>query len=304
MKTRQFLIPALSALSVTMTSGCADPLVNDWEGVELTSGTQTYDLPYTYSGTYNGNDYSFSLQFYLSINDDFEGEFTYLGEYTYAGQTYEYEYAYVNGVPVLVDGSQAAVHMPVDVQDIDADFYVMTGHKLYGPTGIGVLYATKQLLAQLPPYHTGGEMIKKVTKDKTTFADAPHKFEAGTPPLAQAAGLAAALDYLDEHRPKSDEAKATTHAYDKLKALPQVQLLCCNDPVGSIAFTLKGVHPHDLAQFLDTRDIAIRAGHHCAQPYHESQGVKASARISLGIYNDKKDVDAFMNALQESILTL
>ncbi|MEZ5998981.1 MAG: cysteine desulfurase [Hyphomonas sp.] len=212
--------------------------------------------------------------------------------------------AHAAGAQVLADGSQAAVHLPVDVQALGVDWYVMTGHKLYGPSGIGVVYGTAEALDRARPYQGGGEMIEIVTRDRVTYNAAPHKFEAGTPPILEAIGLGAALDWM-----RSFDA-ADVHAHEMaLYARAREGLRGINDLTvhgeapgkgAVLTFSLKGAHPHDIAQLLDRYGIAIRAGHHCAQPLMEHLGVTATARASFAIYNTEAEVDAFIEALAKA----
>jgi cysteine desulfurase/selenocysteine lyase len=209
--------------------------------------------------------------------------------------------AHARGIPVLVDGSQAAVHLPVDVQDLDADFYVFTGHKAYGPTGIGVLYAKKKLLEAMQPYQGGGEMIEIVEVDRITYGKLPHKFEAGTPAIVEAIGLGAALTYLMQvgrEKIARHEGELLAHAQAKLGTLPGVTIHGEAPGKGSIvSFSVEGLHPHDVATIIDRSGIAIRAGHHCAQPLMERLGVTATCRASFAMYNTKAEVDALVAAL-------
>lgn len=212
--------------------------------------------------------------------------------------------AHARGIPVLVDGSQAAVHMPIDVQDLDADFYVFTGHKTYGPTGIGVLYAKKQHLDAMPPYEGGGEMIDTVTQDKITYATTPHKFEAGTPAIIEAVGLGAALAYMMQVGRQdiaAYEAELGAYAQEQIGALDGVTLHGKAPGKGAIvSFSVDGLHPHDVSTIIDRSGIAIRAGHHCAQPLMERLGVTATCRASLAMYNTRDDVDALVSALKRA----
>ena len=209
--------------------------------------------------------------------------------------------AHEHGIPVLVDGSQAAVHMPVDVRELDADFYVFTGHKTYGPSGIGVLYAKKKYLERMPPYEGGGEMIDTVTVDKVTYADPPHRFEAGTPPIVEAIGLGAALNYMMQAGRENiarHEAGIGRYAHERLKALDGLTIHGDAPGKGAIvSFTIKGLHPHDVATIIDRSGIAVRAGHHCAQPLMDRLGVTATCRASFGMYNTRAEVDALADAL-------
>ena len=209
--------------------------------------------------------------------------------------------AHEHGIPVLVDGSQAAVHMPVDVRELDADFYVFTGHKTYGPSGIGVLYAKKKYLERMPPYEGGGEMIDTVTVDKITYADPPHRFEAGTPPIVEAIGLGAALNYMMQAGRENiarHEADIGRYAHERLKALDGLTIHGDAPGKGAIvSFTIEGLHPHDVATIIDRSGIAVRAGHHCAQPLMDRLGVTATCRASFGMYNTRAEVDALADAL-------
>lgn len=208
------------------------------------------------------------------------------------------------GVPVMLDGSQSAVHLPVDVQALDCDFFVFTGHKLYGPSGIGALYARGDWLDRLPPYMGGGEMIADVYETHVTFADAPHKFEAGTPAIADAIGLGAAIRWLERHdrvavmeheRALMDRALAGLADVDGLRIIGTAQ-----DKGAIISFDLEGAHAHDVAQILDKYGVAVRAGHHCAQPLMRRMGVTSTARASFAIYNTLQEADAFVDALKKA----
>ena len=209
--------------------------------------------------------------------------------------------AHERGIPVLVDGSQAAYHMPVDVQALDCDFYVMTGHKLYGPTGIGVLYGREALLESMPPYQGGGDMIRSVTFEKTTYADLPNKFEAGTPHIAGAIGLGAAVDYITG----IGFAGITAHETDlleygtaALREVPGLRMIGTAPHKASIlAFVLKGAHPHDVGTIVDMEGVSIRTGHHCTQPVMERFGVPATARASVAMYNTRDEIDQLVSAL-------
>ncbi|MDP6603685.1 MAG: cysteine desulfurase [Rhodospirillales bacterium] len=212
------------------------------------------------------------------------------------------EIAHAHGAKVLFDGCQAACHVSVDVQDIDCDFYVFSGHKVYGPSGIGILYARGDLLASIPPYQGGGEMIDRVSLEKTTWAPPPARFEAGTPPIVQAIGLGAALDYVasvGRDRIASHEADLTKYAMQRLAAVDGLRLIGTAPTKSSVvAFTLDAVHPHDVATVLDRAGVAVRAGHHCAQPLMQRLGVTATARASFAMYNTRAEVDALGAALE------
>ena len=210
------------------------------------------------------------------------------------------------GALALVDGAQSVPHLPTDVQAWDADFVAFSGHKMLGPTGIGVLYGKRALLEEMPPFLAGGEMIREVTMEGATWNDVPYKFEAGTPAVVEAVGLGAAVDYLRElgmERVHAHERALVAYAYDRLSALDGVRILGPGpeDRGGVLAFVVEGVHPHDVAAFLDYEGIAVRAGHHCAQPVHDAYGVPATARASFYIYNDREDVDRLVDALRRAI---
>jgi cysteine desulfurase / selenocysteine lyase len=209
--------------------------------------------------------------------------------------------AHARGIPVFVDGAQAAVHMPVDVQDLDCDFYAFTGHKTYGPTGIGVLYGKRQHLDAMPPYQGGGDMIESVHTDRITYGKPPHKFEAGTPAIVQAIGLGAALDYMlgigrDNIARHEHELKEYAHA--RLGQLNWLRIHgTAKDKGAIVSFSMDGVHPHDISTYIDRLGVAVRAGHHCAQPLMDRLGVTATCRASLAMYNTKAEVDALAEAL-------
>ena len=213
-------------------------------------------------------------------------------------------FAHSKGVPVMVDGSQGAVHMPVDVQDLDADFYCVTGHKLYGPSGIGVLYGKMDLLKDMPPYMGGGEMIKDVTMDGVTYNDPPHRFEAGTPPIAQAIGLGAALDYMDSvgrENIAAHEAELTAYTKGRLGEMNSVRVIGEAEGKGAIfSFELEGIHAHDVSMVIDRAGVAVRAGTHCAQPLLQRFGVTSTCRASFGMYNTKEEVDVLAQALKKA----
>jgi cysteine desulfurase/selenocysteine lyase len=209
--------------------------------------------------------------------------------------------AHSKNIITLIDGCQAICHMPVDVQDIDADFYVFSGHKLYGPTGIGVLYGKRSILSSMPPYQGGGDMISSVTFDETTYKEPPHRFEAGTPAIAEAIGLGAALDYLRTiglTRIARHEANLLDYATKKLTNINSVKIVGLSEKKsGIISFVMEGIHPHDLGTILDRQGVAIRAGHHCAQPLMDHLGLTATARVSFGLYNSLQDIDSLGDAL-------
>lgn len=214
--------------------------------------------------------------------------------------------AHAAGAILVVDGAQSAPHMPVDVQALGADFFAFSGHKMLGPTGIGVLYGKMALLEAMPPIEFGGEMISKVEKFQTTWADIPWRFEGGTPNIAGAIGLAAAIRYLQAiglDKIRDHERALTAYALDQLKAIPGLTIYGPQDAAqrgGVIAFTLNGVHPHDLATVLDTQQVAVRAGHHCAQPLMQRLGVVATARASFYLYNGQADVNRLVAAVNEA----
>jgi cysteine desulfurase / selenocysteine lyase len=212
--------------------------------------------------------------------------------------------AHARGVPVLFDGCQATVHMPIDVQDIDCDFYVATGHKLYGPTGIGFLYMKQEWTERLPPFRGGGEMIDEVHKDRVSYGRSPQRFEAGTPPIVEAVGLGAAIDYItafDRADLMSQEHDLLAYAGERLKGLNWIRMQGTAPDKGSIlSFTMDGAHAHDVATLIDRHGVAVRAGHHCAQPLMERLGVTATARASFAFYNTRAEVDVFVEALHKA----
>jgi cysteine desulfurase/selenocysteine lyase len=210
--------------------------------------------------------------------------------------------AHDRGVPVLIDGAQAVAHMPVDVRALGCDFYAFSGHKVLGPTGIGVLYGRAALLEEMPPYQGGGDMISSVTFERTTYNALPHKFEAGTPNIAGAAGLAAAIEYLDAvgmDRVAARERELLAYGTEALLAAPGLRLTgTAQEKAGVLAFVLDGVHPHDIGTILDREGVAVRAGHHCCQPLMARLGVPATARASLALYNTREEIDALVRGLQ------
>lgn len=212
------------------------------------------------------------------------------------------EMAHRRGVPVLVDGSQAAYHMPVDVQVLDCDFYAFTGHKLYGPTGIGVLYGREALLEQMPPYQGGGDMIRSVTFENTTYADLPSKFEAGTPHIAGAIGLGSAVEYLlgiGFSGVQSHEADLLAYGTEAISEVKGLRLIGTAAKKASIlSFVMEGIHPHDIGTIVDKEGVAIRTGHHCTQPVMERFGVPATARASIAMYNTRDEIDALVRSLE------
>ncbi len=208
------------------------------------------------------------------------------------------------GIPVLVDGSQSAVHMPVDVQDLDCDFFVFTGHKVYGPSGIGVLYGRKEMLERMRPFMGGGEMIEEVTQETVTYNDPPHRFEAGTPPIVQAIGLGAALDYMDgvgREKIAAHEADLKAYAHERLRAVNSLRIIGDAPGKGAIvSFELQGIHAHDVSMVIDRQGVAVRAGTHCAQPLLKRFGVTSTCRASFGMYNTRAEVDALAEALEKA----
>jgi cysteine desulfurase/selenocysteine lyase len=212
--------------------------------------------------------------------------------------------AHAKGVPVLADGCQGAVHMPIDVRDLDIDFYAFTGHKLYGPTGIGVLYGKREHLKAMRPFNGGGEMIQEVTKDIVTYADPPARFEAGTPPIIESVGLAAAIDYLngfDREAVAAHEHDLLTYARDAVRQFNWLRVVGDAPGKGAIlSFETEGMHAHDLATILDREGVAVRAGNHCAQPLMARFDVGSTTRASFALYNTRSDVDALIGALAKA----
>lgn len=214
--------------------------------------------------------------------------------------------AHEKGAIVVVDGAQAVGHFPIDVAELNVDFYAFSGHKMFAPTGIGVLYGKKDLLDKMPPYRLGGEMIANVTREGATWAEVPYKFEAGTPNIAGAIGLGAAIDYLqslDFDLIKKHEQELTSYALEKLKNVSGLTIYGpqkSNGRIGVISFNLKNIHPHDLATALDLDGIEVRAGHHCAQPLMASLDTESTVRASLSIYNTKNDIDKLVSSLHEA----
>ena len=209
--------------------------------------------------------------------------------------------AHARGIPVLVDGAQGSVHLDVDVQDLDCDFYAMTGHKLYGPTGIGVLYGKYDHLAAMPPFQGGGEMIQEVSEDRITYGEPPYRFEAGTPAIVQAIGLGAALDYITsigKERIRAHETELVKYAHERLRELNSIRIIGnARDKGPIVSFELKGAHPHDVATIIDRAGVAVRAGTHCTMPLLARFGVTATCRASFGLYNTKDEVDALAASL-------
>ncbi|MEZ5734492.1 MAG: cysteine desulfurase [Novosphingobium sp.] len=207
------------------------------------------------------------------------------------------------GAKILIDGCQAVPRLPVDVAALDCDFYAFSAHKLYGPTGIGVLWARAEILAEMPPWHGGGAMIDRVTFERTTYAPPPQRFEAGTPAIVEAIGLAAATDYVEAigvEAIHAHEVALVARAREELGRLNSVTLFGPDDSAGIVSFALDGVHPHDLGTILDEEGVAIRAGHHCAQPLMDHLGVPATARASFGLYSDESDIEALLRGIERT----
>lgn len=213
--------------------------------------------------------------------------------------------AHKQGVPVLVDGAQGAPHLSIDVQDLDADFYIISGHKMFAPTGSGVVYGKAEMLEQMNPFLGGGDMIRSVTFEKTTYAGLPNKFEAGTPAIASQIGLGAAIDYLnglDRAAAHAYEHELLVYATEKLTGIEGVRIVgTAGEKAGALSFVIEDVHPHDVGTILDQEGIAIRAGHHCAQPVMKRFNVPATARASFSFYNTKEEIDTLANAVQKVI---
>jgi cysteine desulfurase/selenocysteine lyase len=212
--------------------------------------------------------------------------------------------AHARGIPVLLDGAQGAVHLDTDVQDIGCDFYALTGHKLYGPTGIGVLYAKREHFDAMPPFNGGGEMIREVFEDRIVYGDPPHKFEAGTPPIVEAIGLGAALDYIGsigKARIRRHETSLMEYASDRLREINSLRIFGAAEQKGPIiSFEVKGAHPHDVATIIDRAGIAVRAGTHCVMPLLARFGVTATCRASFALYNTREEVDGLAQALTKA----
>ena len=213
------------------------------------------------------------------------------------------EMAHARGAPVLVDGAQSAPHMSVDVRDLDCDFFVFSGHKLYGPTGIGVLYGKAELLEAMPPYQGGGDMIKSVSFEKTIYNDLPYRFEAGTPNIAGTVGLGAAVDYVSAvglENIETYEQELLEYGTRALSSIGGLRLIgTARKKAGILSFVLDGVHPHDIGTILDSEGIAVRTGHHCTQPVMERFGIPATARASLAFYNTREEIDALVKGIDK-----
>ena len=213
--------------------------------------------------------------------------------------------AHARGIPVLVDGAQSAPHLAVDVQDLDCDFFVVSAHKLYGPSGIGILYGKEKLLREMPPYQGGGDMIRQVTFESSSYNDLPYKFEAGTPAIAEAVGFGAAIDYIQDiglDAIARHEAQLLDYATREAEKIPELKIIGTAKNKGAIlSFTLDKIHPHDIGTLLDQLGIAIRAGHHCAMPVMDFYQVPATARASFALYNTADEVDTLMTGIREVI---
>ncbi|MDW8295714.1 MAG: cysteine desulfurase [Raineya sp.] len=216
--------------------------------------------------------------------------------------------AHAVGAKFLVDGAQGAVHLPIDVQDLDCDFYAFSGHKVYAPTGIGALYGKKEILEQIPPYHGGGEMIKEVTFEKTTYNDLPFKFEAGTPNIADVIALGKALDFVDEIGKENiaqHEAQLLEYATEKVQNIDGLKIIgTASQKAGVLSFVVEGVHHADLGTLLDTQGVAVRTGHHCTQPLMKRLGLEGTTRASFAVYNTFEEIDIFIRALEKAIQML
>jgi cysteine desulfurase/selenocysteine lyase len=213
--------------------------------------------------------------------------------------------AHKYGVPVLIDGAQSAPHMPVDVQDLDCDFYAFSGHKMYAPTGSGIVYGKAELLEKMNPFQGGGDMIKTVTFEKTTYAELPNKMEAGTPAIASQIGLGAAIDYLDSigrEQAAAYEAELLRYATERVSSIEGVRIIgTAKNKASVLSFVIDGIHPHDIGTILDQEGIAVRAGHHCAQPVMQRFNVPATARASFAFYNTKAEIDVLAQTIEKVI---
>lgn len=213
--------------------------------------------------------------------------------------------AHKYGVPVLIDGAQAAPHMPVDVQDLDCDFYVLSGHKMFAPTGSGIVYGKIELLQKMNPFQGGGDMIRSVTFEKTIYAEAPNKFEAGTPAIASQIGLGAAIDYLNSigrEAAAAYEAELLRYATERISSIEGVRIIgTAKNKASVVSFVIDGIHPHDIGTILDQEGIAVRAGHHCAQPVMQRFNVPATARASFSFYNTKEEIDVLARTIERVI---
>ena len=215
------------------------------------------------------------------------------------------EIAHKHNIRILIDGAQAVQHIPIDVKEIDADFYCFSGHKIYAPTGIGVLYGKKKLLDEMPPYQGGGDMIKSVTFEKTIYNDVPNKFEAGTPNISGAIGLGTAIDYIQDigiETIAKHESDLLNYATEKIKEIKGVKIIGnAKDKASVLSFTMENIHPHDIGTIMDSHGVAIRAGNHCTQPVMDFYSIPATARASFAIYNDKTDVDKLISSVKKTM---
>ena len=215
------------------------------------------------------------------------------------------EIAHKHNIRILIDGAQAVQHIPIDVKEIDADFYCFSGHKIYAPTGIGVLYGKKKLLDEMPPYQGGGDMIKSVTFEKTIYNDVPNKFEAGTPNISGAIGLGTAIDYIQDigiDNIAKHESDLLNYATEKIKEIKGVKIIGnAKDKASVLSFTMENIHPHDIGTIMDSHGVAIRAGNHCTQPVMDFYSIPATARASFAIYNDKTDVDKLISSVKKTM---
>jgi len=211
--------------------------------------------------------------------------------------------AHSRNIPILVDGAQAAPHMPINVQDLDCDFYAFSGHKIYGPTGIGVLYGKAELLENMPPYQGGGDMISSVTFEKTIYNKLPYKFEAGTPNIAGVIGLGAAISYVNSlgiDAIANHEDELLSYATNQLSQVRGITLVgTAREKVGALSFVMEEIHPHDIGTILDQEGIAVRTGHHCAQPVMDRFGIPATVRASFGLYNTKAEIDRLVEGIEK-----
>ena len=215
------------------------------------------------------------------------------------------EIAHNHNIRILIDGAQAVQHIPIDVKEIDADFYCFSGHKIYAPTGIGVLYGKKKLLDEMPPYQGGGDMIKSVTFEKTIYNEVPNKFEAGTPNISGAIGLGTAIDYIQDigiDNIAKHESELLNYATEKIKEIKGVKIIGnAKDKASVLSFTMENIHPHDIGTIMDSHGVAIRAGNHCTQPVMDFYSIPATARVSFAIYNDKTDVDKLISSVKKTM---
>ncbi len=215
------------------------------------------------------------------------------------------EIAHKHNIRILIDGAQAVQHIPIDVKEIDADFYCFSGHKIYAPTGIGALYGKKKLLDEMPPYQGGGDMIKSVTFEKTIYNDVPNKFEAGTPNISGAIGLGPAIDYIQDigiDNIAKHESDLLNYATEKIKEIKGVKIIGnAKDKASVLSFTMENIHPHDIGTIMDSHGVAIRAGNHCTQPVMDFYSIPATARASFAIYNDKTDVDKLISSVKKTM---